>query len=433
MPKLWLTPVSSSTVHSEKQIGFATLVVTVLAPFALGYFMSYLFRSVNAVVAPDLVTDIGLSASQLGLLTSAYLFAFALCQLPMGVMLDRFGPRRVQTVLLSCAAAGSALFAISDSAIVLTIARAMIGMGFAGGLMAGFKAVVLWVPEPRRALANASVMSFGALGLFVATVPTEFAVQAWGWRTLFGGLAVITMVVVAIIFFIVPERQSRSSAEPLGAQISAMLRLYRDPVFWRLAPFLATTAGTHIGIQTLWAGPWFRDVAGFGREAVAYHLGIVAVSFLAGILLSGVVADWFVRRGVGLLTVMTGILSLYLVAQAAIVFELTTLNVPMWIVFGMSGQVAVLAYPWMASYWGSALSGRANSAMNLIMFMTAFSAQYAIGAIIDLYPAGPDGGYDPRGYQTSFGILLGLQVLALGWYLLKVPKLPADKTSQSGS
>ena len=67
------------------------------------------------------------------------------------------------------------------------MARALIGLGFAGGLMSGFKAIVLWVPEPRRALANACVMSFGALGILVATVPVELAVEAVGWRAVFVG------------------------------------------------------------------------------------------------------------------------------------------------------------------------------------------------------------------------------------------------------
>ena len=86
-----------------------------LAPFALGYFLSYLFRSVNAVVGPDLVAEIGLSAAELGLVTSAYLIAFALFQLPLGLLLDRFGPRRVQTALLGCAALGSLLFATGEA------------------------------------------------------------------------------------------------------------------------------------------------------------------------------------------------------------------------------------------------------------------------------------------------------------------------------
>src|SRR5262245_24144430 len=160
-----------------------------LTPFAFGYFLTYLLRAVNAVVAPDLVAEIGLGAAELGLLTAAYLGAFALFQLPLGVLLDRYGPRRVQATLLGVAAVGSLLFAFGRDALTLTVARAIIGLGFAGGLMSSFKAVVIWVPEPRRALANACVMSFGALGLLTATAPTELAVHAIGWRAVFVALA----------------------------------------------------------------------------------------------------------------------------------------------------------------------------------------------------------------------------------------------------
>jgi hypothetical protein len=205
----------------------AAIVALVLAPFALGYFLSYLFRAVNAVVGPNLAADLGLSAAELGLLTAAYLLAFALFQLPLGVLLDRFGPRRVQAALLACAAAGSLLFALGQDILTLTFARALIGLGFAGGLMSGFKAVVLWVPEPRRALANAAIMSFGALGILVATVPTELAVQVVGWRAVFVGLAAITFGVATLIFIAVPEQGMTAAGERLAGQIASLIRILR--------------------------------------------------------------------------------------------------------------------------------------------------------------------------------------------------------------
>jgi hypothetical protein len=105
------------------------------------------------------------------------------------------------------------------------------------------------------------------------------------------------------------------------------------------------------------------------------------------------------------------------VSELAIVLQSTSINLLMWVIFGMTGQVTVLAYPWLSSYFGAALSGRANTAMNLILFLTAFGAQYAIGAIIDQFPPTPTGGYDPTGYQVGFGAFLVAQLLALGWYL----------------
>ena len=237
------------------------VLLLALGPFALGYFLSYLFRAVNAVVAPNLVAELNIQAAELGLLTAAYLVTFAAFQLPLGVLLDRFGPRRVQAALFTCAAAGALIFALGNSVWMLTLGRALIGLGFAGGLMAGFKAVVIWVSEGRRAFANGCVMAFGAMGVIVATLPTELAIQAIGWRGVFLALAAITLAVAALIALAVPERPGSAAAGTLGQQLAGLRSILASRAFWRLAPVLGLTAGTHIAIQTLWAGPWFSDVA----------------------------------------------------------------------------------------------------------------------------------------------------------------------------
>ncbi|MEM7424515.1 MAG: MFS transporter [Pseudomonadota bacterium] len=404
------------------------IALLALTPFSLGYFLSYLYRAVNAVVAPDLVRDIGLDAAGLGLLTAAYLLAFALFQLPLGLLLDRYGPRRVQAALVACAALGSVLFAVGQDVYTLTIARAIIGMGFAGGLMSGFKAVVLWVPEERRALANACVMSLGALGLLVATVPMEFAVQAVGWRMVFWWLAAITAIVAAVIFLVVPRTHDGpiGAEESFGQSVASLVSILKSRTFWVLAPLLGSSAGAHIAIQTLWAGPWFRDVAGMDRDGVALYLFLTASAFFIGILLTGVVTDWLGRRGVSILNVMLGFAVVFLISQIGIISHWPPAMWLSWVVFGMLGQVAILAYPWLSSHYGAALSGRANTAMNLFIFSSAFAIQYLIGEIIDLYPNSPSGGYDPQGFQAGFGLFLVLQFLALGWYLIGMSRLRRD-------
>jgi hypothetical protein len=139
------------------------VVASILAPFALGYLLSYLYRSVNAVTAPDLVRDIGLSASELGFLTAAYLLAFAGFQLPLGVLLDRFGPRRVQAVLMAVTGVGALMFAAAEACGPERRAGAH-RHRLRRGLMAGFQAVALWLPEERRALANSIIMAVGGVG-----------------------------------------------------------------------------------------------------------------------------------------------------------------------------------------------------------------------------------------------------------------------------
>ena len=285
--------------------------------------------------------------------------------------------------------------------------------------MSGFKAVVLWVPEPRRALANAAIMSFGALGILVATTPTELAVEAVGWRAVFIALAAITFAVATLIFIAVPEQSASATGETAGAPgrrpCSAFCATLCSGGSRRCSP---TTAGTHIAIQTLWAGPWLRDVAGLDRIAVANHLMAMAVAFLAGILLS--------RRGRRLVRAprrrsvdrdarFPRPVPLLRARDRAAVDRDQSAHVDRVRHDRAGGRarlsVAVLAFRRRPS-------GRATTAMNLVLFLFAFGAQYAIGAIIDLFPSGPSGGYDPRGYQVGFGVFLAAQVLALVWYLL---------------
>jgi len=402
-------------------LGAALLV---LSPFGFGYFLSYLYRAVNAVVGTYLVHDIGLTASQLGLLTAAYLVAFAGSQLPLGVLLDRFGPRRVQAGLLCLAALGAFVFSTSRGLIGLTAARALIGMGCCGGLMGGFKAVVLWVRPERRALANGCIMATGGLGILTATVPAQLGAEAFGWRGLFLGLMVLSLAVAMLIFVAVPERSAHTTS-PLSKQIGAVKRIYADPVFWRLAPFVASTAGVSIAVQTLWAGPWLRDVAGLDNTGVARHLAVIAVGFLIGTLLQGAVADWLGRRGVGLLTVMLGFGLVFMATELVLVLQVSPVVAPFWMLFGMFGQAGILAYPWIAGYVGADLAGRANTAFNLLVFSTASLSQWAIGWIIDLWPMTPTGGYDPAAYKVAFGVCLAWQVICLGWFALKPPSASA--------
>src|SRR4051794_24134953 len=147
--------------------------LTVILPFAFGYLISYLFRTVNSVIAPDLIGELHLDESGLGLITSTYLYAFTLFQLPLGLLLDRYGPRRVQAALLFIAGLGSLAFAMGSSVPVLAICRGVIGLGLSGGLMAAFKANALWLPQARVPLANSIVVAFGGVGVFAATAPAD--------------------------------------------------------------------------------------------------------------------------------------------------------------------------------------------------------------------------------------------------------------------
>lgn len=393
------------------------IVLTVFLPFAGGYFLSYLYRSLNAIIAPDLTAEIGLSAGDLGLLTAAYFFTFAAVQLPLGLLLDRFGPRRVQACLLLSAAAGALVFASGDDIVMLTVGRAMIGLGVAGGLMASFKAIVMWFPPRRWPLVNGLFLTCGGLGALSATTPVEFLLQITDWRGLFVGLAAVNLAVVLAIFFIVPERRTGAEATSLRDALSSLGKIYRDAYFWRLAPMSFLTLAAGLAYQGLWAGPWLKDVVGLDRDAVASNLFWLAALLTAGFALNGIVADLLTRRGISLERVIGVGALLFLLSQVPLVLGWVPGLPLVWLGMGLLANITALCFPLLTDHFGPSLSGRSSTALNMLNFGCAFATQYAIGAIIDLWPPVAEGAYAPEAYQVAFGVVLAAQVLAWLWFL----------------
>src|SRR5262245_34238386 len=202
---------------AEKPVRGWRLIACVLLPFAAGFYISYLFRSINALISGELTSDLGLGAADLGLLTSIYFLTFAVAQLPIGVLLDRYGPRRVQSSLLLVAAAGAVIFAASDRFALLVLGRALIGIGVAAALMAGLKAIVLWFPRERVSLAIGSMVMFGSLGAVTATAPAELLLAWIDWRRLFQLLATLTAGCAVLIYLVVPEPASAASTSKTQA------------------------------------------------------------------------------------------------------------------------------------------------------------------------------------------------------------------------
>lgn len=155
----------------------ARLITRVLLPFAAGYFLTYLFRTINAVIAVDITAEFHLSATDLGLLTGAFFLTFGAAQLPLGILVDRLEPDLVHCILMLAASVGALIFALADSFTALVIGRGLIGLGVAASMMAGTKAIVVWFPPGQLALATGSLVTLGALGALAATGPAEMVLE----------------------------------------------------------------------------------------------------------------------------------------------------------------------------------------------------------------------------------------------------------------
>jgi predicted MFS family arabinose efflux permease len=390
----------------------------VFIPFALGYFLSYLFRVVNAVLAPDLASDLGVGPSELGLLTAAYFITFAAFQLPLGVLLDRFGPRKIEAFLLIFAAVGAFIFSRAQSVSGLVIGRALIGFGVSACLMAAFKAYVLWFRRQQLPLINGFQMAAGGFGALTATAPVEAALGVTDWRGVFFILALVTLVIAAVVFWVVPEKKIESKNESVRDQLNGIVSVFSSLTFWRIAPLTVTSQTAFLSIQGLWSGPWLRDVAGFERAMIAHVLMTIAIAMVAGFIFMGAVTERLSRWGIKPIAVAVTGMSAFVVVQALLILEVTSWAHTLWILFGIFGSTGIIPYAVLSQSFPLHLSGRVSTALNLLVFVAAFSAQWGIGAIINMWPGTADGGYAPAGYQAAFAMPLLLQLLAVLWFIL---------------
>jgi len=416
-PKSGPRPREESDASKKVSLSSWRLIFSVFLPFAAGYFLSFLFRTINASISPALASDFGLGAIDTGLLASVYFLVFAAAQIPIGVLLDRYGPRRVQSVLLVIAAGGATWFGNADSFAELVIGRAMIGLGVAASLMAGLKAIVVWFPRERIAFVNGGMIMLGSLGAVMATTPTDWLLNLIGWRNLFAVLTIATVVTAGLIFIAVPKRDESLRRLMTSGKPLTLGSIFSDPRFLRIAPLSATCIGSSWAIQSLWAASWLADVEGFDRQAIIDQLFTMAMGISLGAVLLGTMADRLRKRGIATEVLLAVLGGLFMLAEFALVLRAPLPSVVPWSIVSVVGAGTVLSYAIVADYFPIEITARANGALNLLHFGWAFAAQYGIGLIIGHWSP-QDGQYPTIAYQSAFGVNLTLQAAAFIWFTM---------------
>lgn len=386
--------------------------------YAVGYFLSYGLRSVNAVIAPELTRELDMTAAGLGLLTSAYFLAFGLFQLPLGLLLDRFGPRRVEAGLLLVAAAGCALFGLGTRLQTLALARALIGLGVSACLMASFKAFSQWFPSERLPSLTATIMVAGGLDALVASAPVAAALPLLGWRGVFF-LSAVLLVLTAGFLLTVPDQAAGTQRESLAQQLRTLRAIFSDRTFWRFAPQSSLIAGGFMAVQGLWAMPWLMEVNGVARADAAGVLFLLALAMLAGFLFVATCSGWLARCGIAPMLLLGAGMGLALVTELAIILDLAP---PAWLwpLLGVSFSLSNIVYSQLSAAFPVALAGRVNTALNLLVFVGAFALQWGLGAAVDGF-AGAMSRADA--FRLTFAALLLVQALAFAWFLLPMKRV----------
>lgn len=391
------------------------MLVQVTFPLAAANFMNQAARMVMAIVGPVLAVELGLSAIELGVLAACLFAAYAAAQLPLGVALDAFGPRRVQAVLMVLAAIGFAMFALSPGFAGLAAARIVLGVAISAGLMAVIKAHADWFERGRVAYVTSIATAIGALGSALTTSPVQAMLPAFGWRGVFWVLCLLALGVAAWIFLSVPDKpRAAGPARTLRGDIALSGRILASRIFWRFGPAVATLSMFNFAYLGLWAGPWLRDVAGMDGPARAGVLFLYTFAMVAGSMLTGSAASRANAAGLPSFVVPIVCLIAMVLLQAGLMLQPSQPSVVLvlWLALAVFGAAGPVGYVVMCQMFPPEQTGRVSTAVNTLTLGGAFLVQAAIGWILDLWPRTASDGWDPDAYSWALALTVVLQALA---------------------
>ena len=405
------------------------MAVVVFLAFALAYFFSALVRAITATLSPTLTAEFSLSAQDLGLLAGGYFLGFSLTQLPLGRLLDKHGPKKVVLAFLSFAVLGCLAFSWADSFHGLLAARVLCGMGVSACLMAPLTGYRRWLDASSQLRSNSWMLMTGSLGMLAATLPVQWLMPIWGWRALFVMLGVMIAIAMVLIALVVPHWKTSSagsdSVQTLPHDDGSYREIWRSAYFWRMTPIGFFTYGGMVAIQTLWAGPWMTQVAGWTADEAAKGLFLINFCMLVTFWLWGLVTPGLARRGIPVERLIAWGLPLSFLVIGVLVWmgpAVGSAAAAGLALLCVTSTFVALAQPAVGMAFPSHLAGRALSAYNLVVFAGIFVVQWGIGLLVD---AGRGLGLEkPAAYQVALACFGICSTLSWVYYLLKKPVQP---------
>lgn len=393
------------------------------------FVLSMLYRTSSAVIAPDLSRDLSLDYHDLGLLGGMFFYAFALVQLPIGAVLDRFGARRSMTGLNLLAAVGAIVFALAGGLTGGLIGRAMLGLGMAANLMGGFVIIARWFEPGRFATLTGLYIGLGTVGSLLSASPLALAAQWFGWRSVFVVLGLLTAALAVGLWVWVsdyPPGQEPSRADRAGQSGNwanfKLLMASRD--YWAISLAAFARYGAYAAIQALWVGPFLIERLSLDPVTAGNLLLGLNIGFVVGAPLGGVVSDrWLNSRkrtvGVSLLGLAAIIFGLSVWPQAGPLALLGALLFGM----GMAGAFGNVIYAQIKEIMPEGMSGLALTGINFFAMLGAGVFMHGLGGVLTWLSEGA-GGTD---YRTAFQICAAAVGLGLLIYLLSRDTKPREQ------
>ena len=401
----------------EKNILPIKKAVFIFFVFACGYFISALLRAITATLSPLLTTEFSLTAGNLGLLAGGYFLGFACMQIPLGYLLDKYGPKKIVSSFLLIALVGTGSFALAESFSGLLISRILIGIGVSACLMAPLTGYRIWYAENQQQRANSWMLMIASLGFLSSTLPVQLLLPSFGWRWIFGGITILILISIILMLVFIPKwnlTKSNQLEEPNNN--GTLSEVWKNRFFISVIPMGLFNYGGLMAIQTLWAGPWMTRVAGYTPLQSATGLFWINVTMLVSFFVWGYFLPKISSIGfsatkilrLGLPISFCIMLIIIILGSKAGAFYLT--------LFILSSIFLSVTQPAVGLAFSGYSAGKALTSFNLLIFAGTFIMQWLMGFVIDITKS--YGYSEITAFKSSFSVFLVLSLVSYLFFLI---------------
>lgn len=358
-----------------------------LAIVALAYILSFFQRFAPAGIAQDLAAAFQTSAASLGVLAATYFYIYTLMQIPTGILADTLGPRRILALGGVVGGLGSLLFGFAPTLELALLGRTLVGLGVSVTFIAMLKLVAVWFEERRFATIVGICMLVGNLGSVLAGAPLSAMAQATGWRGVFIGVGVVSLVLGALCWLIVRDAPT-ASGEAVRPRfdrtvvLSSLLAVLRNRATWPAALVNTGMSGAFFTFAGLWATPYLMQVHGMERSVAATHLSLWFGGFAVGCLFIGGLSDRLGRRKPVMIGVSHVYVAIWLILLSCMTMPLA-LSYLLFAALGVSTAGFSLTWACAKEVNPPLLSGMSTSVANMGGFLCAAIMQPFVGWIMD--------------------------------------------------
>ena len=391
--------------------------VLIFCVFAFGFFISNLLRSITATLTPVLTSEFDLSAGNLGLLAGGYFLGFSLMQIPAGLLLDKYGPKKVVAYLLLIALVSTISFAFAKSFTGLLISRFFIGVGVAACLMGPLTGYRVWFEDKYQQRANSWMLMVASFGFVISTLPVQILLPIIGWRSIFLIISILILLSIILILVFAPswnnnvQNQNIQSAESTGR----LSDVWKNKFFISLIPLAFLNYGGVQAIQTLWAGPWMLNVAGYSPLESATGLFWINITMLFAFMFWGYILPKFSSLGIDSMKIVKIGLPISYIVLFCIIIMGQKAGAMMFTLYILSSIVLSLTQPALALSFPQNLAGKSLTSLNVFIHSGTFFVQWGIGLLIDL--SKNMGANIITSYKISLSIFLILCILSYIFFI----------------